>query len=83
MFTTDGRLFSNGPNGPHSRVRWTLEMVSCSNSRVVSVGVGVVVVVIVVVVVTVVGEGSSSSCSSCCCCCRSSDDVVMMVMPHL
>lgn len=31
MFTTDGRLFSNGPNGPHSRVRWTLEMVSSSD----------------------------------------------------
>ena len=60
MFTTDGRLFSNGPNGPHSRVRWTLEMVSCSDSRVVSVGVGVVVLVfVVVVIVTVVGEGSS------------------------
>jgi hypothetical protein len=34
MFTTDGRLFSNGSNGsgPHSRVRWTLEMVSCDSS---------------------------------------------------
>jgi len=34
MYTTDGRLFSNGSNGsgPHSRVRWTLEMVSCDSS---------------------------------------------------